>query len=475
MTTSAGPTTTVDVIVVGAGRAGNVAALTAAESGATVCLLEKADEAGGSSVKAGGGLLFAGTDLQAAAGVADDNDQLREAIVKAGRGKSDPTTVQVYLDYQLDLFRWVQAHGIEWALPLTGTNEISRMHTTPKGYLTRELHRQFTALDNTQFHARAAAKRLTRDADGRVSGVIADIAGVETAVAARQSVVLASGGFARSRELLETFAPQWADAVKMGGVENTGDGLRMAWALGAGLADMAYVEASFGASIKKYPDLTEDLTDEPRLLYPNSQGAIIVNLDGKRFANEALNYKILSSICERQPKGIGFQVFDDKVMNRSHPSPTPADFKTALADGYVVQAETLAELAASLLIDAATLQATVDTYNGYVDADNDPDFGRPMADYGTAGAGRLDTAPFYAFPCRSGLTTTYCGLTVNGRLQVLDVFGEPIPGLFAAGEVVGGFHGATYLSGTGLGKAAVFGRAAGLQCIAGAASASASD
>ena len=96
--------------------------------------------------------------------------------------------------------------------------------------------------------------------------------------------------------------------------------------------------------------------------------------------------------------------------------------------------------------------------NGYVRAGTDPEHGRPMdAD------GQLVTAPFYGYPCRAGLTTTYCGVRANRRLQVVNVFDEPIGGLFAAGEVVGGFHGAGYLTGTGLGKAAVFGRVAGLE------------
>ena len=449
---------TVDVIVVGGGLAGNAAALTAAESGARVLLLEKGPEIGGSSVRAGGGMLFAGTDLQAAAGQDDDGEKLRAAILKFGQGKSDPETVDVYIRHQLDTYTWTRDLGVNWTLVMTNTAAVSRMHAAPQGYLTRFLHQKFLAMDNAEFRPNATAHRLVRDETGRVSGVLATIDGAEIALAAGRAVILTSGGFGQSDELLEIFAPQWTEAVRMGGRHNTGDGLRMAWALGASMADMAYVEASFGASLKNYPATVDD---EPRLLYPNSQGAVIVNLDGRRFVNEALNYKIISSICAKQPRSIGIQVFDDGMMSRSNPAPTPADFKAALADGYVIQADTLAELATMLEIDPTTLQATIDTYNDFVDAGVDPDFGRSLDDYGVNGGGRVDTAPFYAFVCTNGLTTTYCGLKVNGRLQVVDVFGEPIEGLYAAGEVVGGFHGATYLSGTGLGKAGVFGRAAG--------------
>jgi fumarate reductase flavoprotein subunit len=454
-----------DVIVVGAGLAGIAATLTAAESGATVLLLEKGSAIGGSSVKAGGGMLFAGTVLQAEAGVVDDAEQLREAILKYGRYKNDPATVDAYIRHQRDTFNWIRGHGAEFTLNITGTGEVSRMHSMPRGYLARYLYEQVLELPNVVCRTRAAVHRLLTDDQHRVSGVTATIGGAEVTVAAARSVVLASGGFARSPELLQTFAPAWVDAVKMSGAENTGDGLRMAWQLGADVADMGYIEASFGASIKNYPDLTDDPDDEPILLYPNSQGAIIVNLDGHRFVNEALNYKVISGICAGQPKSIGFQVFDEKVMDRSQPAPSPADWRSGYETGFVIKAGTIAELAEKLLIDPGALQKTVDTYNQYADIGTDPDFGRTIHDYGTPRGGRIDTTPFYAFPSRNGLTTTYCGLRVDDRMRVLDVFGSPIAGLYAAGEVVGGFHGAGYLSGTGLGKAGVFGRAAGLECV----------
>jgi fumarate reductase flavoprotein subunit len=108
-------------------------------------------------------------------------------------------------------------------------------------------------------------------------------------------------------------------------------------------------------------------------------------------------------------------------------------------------------------VDAAVLADTVARYNAGVRSGTDPEHGRPLSM-----ARELTTPPYYGYPCRAGLTTTYCGVRVSRRLEVLDVFGQPIGGLFAAGEVVGGLHGAGYLTGTGLGKAAVYGRVAGL-------------
>lgn len=451
-----------DVVVVGAGLAGNAAALTAAEAGASVLLLEKGDRHGGTSVKAGGGLVFAGTDLQAAAGVTDDVDGLRAALVQAGRGLNDPDTVEAYLDHQLEVFEWLRARGVvfDYRADLQPPH-LNRLHGTAPGQATEALHEHVLADPRIEYRPRTAAVRLERD--GHVTHVHLRTGNDDVPMVSGRAVVLASGGFTRSDELLRVFAPQWLTATRMGGAHNTGDGLRMAWALGADMADMAHVEPSFGASVPGFPDLSGPDGTEPTLLYANAQGAMIVNTEARRFVDESRNYKQISVECARQPDGLAFQIFDRAVMDRSSPAPSPADFRAALADGRVLQASTVGDLAALLGLDVRTLVVEVDRYNAYADQGVDPDFGRPL----TGPGARIDTAPFYAYPCRNGLTTTYCGVRVDRQLRVLDVYGDPITGLHAAGEVVGGFHGGGYYSGTALGKAAVFGRAAGLSATGG--------
>lgn len=451
--------TTYDVVVVGAGLAGNAAALTAAEAGARVCLLEKDETYGGTSVKAGGGMVFAGTDLQRGAGVQDDADGLRAAILAVGGGASNPETVEAYVDHQLDTYTWMIERGVEFDYsPDLQPGQLNRLHGTVPGSATDVLHQHNLDHDQVTCRTLAPAQRLLTDGDRVVGVALAD--GEE--IRAARGVVLTSGGFARSDDLLATFAPEWLSTTRMGGRGNTGDGLRMAWALGAGLADMAYVEASFGACVPGFPDLADVPGREPTLLYANAQGAVIVNREGHRFVDESLNYKQISTRCVQQTDGLAFQVFDAKIMERSQPTPSPSNYRQALADGLLLEATSLPGLARLMGVDETMLEASIATYNGYVDAGHDPDFDRPIVDRGGPGAGRIDTSPYYAFPCRCGLTTTYCGLTIDRALRVLDVFGAPIPGLWAAGEVVGGFHGAAYYSGTGLGKAAVFGRGAGL-------------
>ena len=445
----------VDVVVVGAGLAGAAAAVTAAEAGCTVAVLEKCASPGGSSVLSGGGMILAGTPLQEREGVEDDPEQLRADILAAGQGRNDPEAVEAYIANQAEAARWLEECGVEWTLVSNPGDARRRLHSTTRGYLVPFLLDRLRHLQPDAVHTETAARRLHTDPSGRVVGVEVERAGSRHTVTARRGVVLASGGFGRDAELLETFAPSWAGAVPMSGLGSTGDGLRMAWALGAGLRDMAWVSASFGASLAHYPDVSPHPDDRPRLLYPTMAGAIVVNREGRRFVDESWNYKRVSEVCRNQPDGVGIMVFDQKVMDRSVVEPQPLNWRSGLDDGTVRAADTVEDLAKLLDVAPEVLVSTVDDYNRHVADGSDPDFGRPLS-----GLAPLDTGPYYAFPCGNGLTTTYCGIRVDARLRVLTVFGEPIEGLYAAGEVVGGFHGAGYLSGTALGKALIFGRTA---------------
>ena len=139
------------------------------------------------------------------------------------------------------------------------------------------------------------------------------------------------------------------------------------------------------------------------------------------------------------------------------------DYEGALKRGLILTAPDLDQLGKMIGVPEGALRQTVLRYNrDLLDGGVDRDFGRRAPAYGSVSPlSSIDTAPFYAFPCANAITATYCGLTVNSRMQVLDVFGEIIPGLFAAGEILGGFHGQSYLSGSALGKAAISGRIAG--------------
>ncbi|WP_448332056.1 FAD-binding protein [Streptomyces sp. DSM 41534] len=159
------------------------------------------------------------------------------------------------------------------------------------------------------------------------------------------------------------------------------------------------------------------------------------------------------------PEGSPFRSSTDGSSIGRRPG-RPRDYQRALVDGLIAEASTIQELAERIGVDPDPLEASIRRYNEQVRAGANLDFGRPTGAEGV-GHGPIDTPPFYGFRCAAGLTATYCGVAVDDRLRVIDVFGDVIPGLCAAGEVVGGFHGAGYLTGSALGKAAVFGHLAG--------------
>ena len=263
--------------------------------------------------------------------------------------------------------------------------------------------------------------------------------------------MLATGGFSRSTDLLRTFAPEQLAAIPYGGKGNTGDGLKMAWKLGAGMADMAYVTATYGS----HPDTGEEFHE---LLTAYYMGAIVVNTAGKRFMDESQSYKVLGREVLKEAEGLGFQIFDAKIRAKSHPGIPLNDIDMLENIGHLHKADSLEELATMAGIDATELQQTVARYNASIAGGEADEAGRTNLCNGVGELLPLDQAPFYAYPAKSLMTTTYCGITINTEAQVVDIDGDVIDGLYAIGEVTGGFHGAAYMTGTSLGKGAVFGR-----------------
>lgn len=458
----------VDVVVLGAGLAGLTAALAAAQAGANVMLLEKAGRAGGSTLMSAGSFALAGTDLQAAAGVQDSPEGLEAELHKVAGGKADAALVRLYVEQQADAYEWLKRQGVVFhPVSLSSSTAVPRTHPTDPRQLVDALEQRVREHAGIRYVTDAAASRLLTGPDERqVVGVEYRRGDGRATVQARGGVVLATGGFTRNRELVQKFAPELAQAPAWGGEANTGDGLVMAWELGADLLDMGYVTGTFGVAINHYPDLQVRDGDKLLLRMAMYRGGIAVNLDAKRFADESQSYKVLASRCLAQPRAIAFQVFDQRVMDQSAAVPTVNDLQGALAEGVIRRADTLRELAQQVGLDADALEATVARYNASVAEGDDPDFGRKTLGGGFGRPVPLQTAPWYIMPCSAALLSTYCGLRVDTSMRVQDVHQRPIVGLFAAGELVGGFHGAGYMSGSSLGKAVIFGRVAARSAVA---------
>ncbi|MFM6848163.1 MAG: FAD-binding protein, partial [Terrabacter sp.] len=191
------------------------------------------------------------------------------------------------------------------------------------------------------------------------------------------------------------------------------------------------------------------------------KGAIAVNRAGHRFVDESIPYKALGDASLAQPTARTWQVFDAEVMAQSNDEVPIYDFAGRERAGMLETADTLAGLADRMGTEPGVLEDEIADYNARIAAGEADRFGRVHAVGGVGERRPIDTPPFYAQLSGTVVLATYCGVTVDTSMRVLDVFGEPIERLYAAGELVGGFHGAGYMTGTSIGKSAVFGRVAG--------------
>jgi fumarate reductase flavoprotein subunit len=442
-----------DIIVIGAGAAGLVAALTAADAGAEVLLLEKMPSPGGSSRICGGLLAFAGTDIQRAHGIEDSSELLFQDLMEVGRHENDPAIVRAYTDNQLDTYAWLRAQGVRFAPrpDASSGQSVPRCHGVDPDAMINTLVDHVSQRSNIAFLTAAAARRLLRGGD-RIAGVRVEHGGGMTDVMARKAVIVTAGGFTRNAELLKTFVPKQAKAWVSGGEGNTGDGLLMAWQMGAGVRDVAFIQGTFG----KHPT---NHTCRHSLLSVY-KGAIAVNQRAARFVDESLSYKLLGTASLEQEGDYTWQIFDRPIYDSHEEEVSIFDVRHRQADGMLIEADTLDELAAKTGLDPRALGETVARYNAHVRAGGDPDFHRRHLVHNHGALVPIATPPFYAHASTAALYGTYCGVTVDPSMQVLDVFGAPIPGLRAAGEVVAGFHGAAYMTGSAFGKAVIFGRLA---------------
>ena len=421
-----------DVVVVGAGVAGLSAAIEAAEAGAKVVLLEKMGAVGGSSITCGGEVLAAGTQLQKDQGIEDTAEALGDLWVEAGEGKANEEFLRAIAAQNADTITFMQKHGVVFMGVKTPTSypwqNPMRNHQTEEGsgagfILPMEKSARDLGVD---IRTDTRATQLIQQ-DGTVVGVVAENAGRTVTVNA-PSVVLATGGYGNNQELMAQYALPEVPRNGVGvGEANNGDGLIMARDAGAQIVGS-------GAAIALALDFTADYGIEPygRYLYVDGQG--------NRFMDESQYWFVRS----RKLYDIGgsFYLMADK-------KDTHHDWEKLVANGQAGKGDTIADLAAAIGVDAAQLQKTVDTYNGWCASGVDEEFGKPAMNVDKYANKEgveafpmltaLDSAPYYAMKMGfNSLSGTYSGPKVTLQGEVLTAEDKPIPGLYAAGEVANG-------------------------------------
>ena len=485
-----------DVIVVGAGNAALAAAVAAREAGAgRVLVLEKAPEPlrGGNTHYSGGLLRFAfdrAEDLLPIVpnvekqvpgfmlGVqAYPRDLFWDDLRRVTEDRTDSELAELLISRSYDTVRWMAQQGIamEAAVSLSGIKVGDTIKWSP-GAVVRAQHEgvglskmwfEIAARHGVEIRYGTGAVRLLQDRTGRVTGVtVQDLSGFSDLPA--RAVVLGCGGFEANPAWRARYLGRPWDHAKVRGTRyNTGDGLRMAIDAGA----LPYGQwtgchsTPIDAEAPPYGD--RKLTDKTnRLSYPYG---VLVNRRGLRFFDEGEDFQFytyakLGGIILNQPSGVGFQIFDAKVANLLE-----GRYKT----GTPVVADTLRALVDKLPLDRAACQKTLDDYDAALPSGRfDPTVRDGLATKGlelpkSNWAQRLDTPPYVAYPVTGGITFTFGGVKINERAAVMSTRWEPIPGLYACGEMVGGLFHTNYPGGTGLMSGAVFGRLAGAHAAGG--------
>jgi len=480
-----------DVVVVGGGNAAMCAALAAREKGASVAVLERApeDERGGNSRFTAGAMRVAYRGVEDVRTLCPDlsdeevartdfgsytEDNFLDDMGRVTQYRTDPELSEILVRNSFETLKWMRGKGVRFA-PIYG-RQAFKVDGKFKfwGGLTVEAWGGGPGLVQALFEAakrndisvlyEARALRLIAD-DAGVHGVVVRLAGRTVEIRAK-SVVLAAGGFQANTEWRTRYlGPGW-DLAKVRGTRfNTGDGIRMALEIGA--QPTGNWSGCHAVGWERNAPPFGDLAVGDNFQKHSYPFGIMVNATGKRFVDEGADFRNYTyakygRVILEQPGQFAWQVFDSKVFH-------------LLRDEYrikqvtKVRAETLEELCSKLEdVNAKAAFDEIKAYNAAVMTDvpfnpnvKDGRGTRGLAVNKSNWANTIDTPPFEAYAVTCGITFTFGGLKITNEAQVMDTDEKPIPGLFAAGELVGGIFYFNYPGGTGLTNGAVFGRIAG--------------
>ena len=481
-----------DIVIVGAGGAGMVAAITAADAGKKVILIEKQAMTGGNSVRATGGMNATKTGEQDAnkfteeAGIEKtlkaaekfaDNKVIAELTAKVksqweeykanpqgyfdsvelmqldtiigGHGKNDPELVKALTTGAADAIAWLKTINIDLSsVGAFGGASVKRIHrplneekkvVSVGGYMIPRLEKACRDRKNITLLLETTATSIMTDDNGKISGIEAESKGAKVTVNAK-AVILATGGFGANLKMVARLKPELEGFMTTNAPGIDGRGITMAQELGAATVDMKEIQIHPTVQADTAALITEGLRGD---------GAILVNANGKRFTDETSTRDAVSAAEIEQPGSFSWLIIDTKMSDAS------SVIKGYISRGYTKQGNTYEELAKEINIPADAFAETMKTWNSYVENRKDSEFGR------TSFAQPLDKAPFYAIKVTAGVHHTMGGLKIDSHTRVLKGDNSVIPGLYAAGEVTGGIHGGNRLGGNAVADFVIFGRIAG--------------
>ena len=434
---------TTDVVVVGGGGAGLSAAIAAREKGAEVVLVEKMLMLGGNTNYATAGINAANTKLQKKLGIEDNAELFYKDTMKGGKNVNNPELVKKLTADSANIIDWLTERGADLSeVVFTGGQSAKRTHRPTGGQAVGpvivDALAETAEKDGIDVRTESEVTKLIKTGD-KVTGVEVKHKG-ETYNITAKAVVMATGGFGANAKMVAEYKPSLEGFGSTNSPAITGDGIKMVKAVGGDLVDMTEIQTHPTVVHKKTAMITEAVRGE---------GAILINREGKRFVSELETRDVVSKAELEQTGKSAFLVFDQEVREKL------GAINGYVRKGFTVEGATVEELAGKIGVDAKGLVETMAKYNGYVKAGEDKDFGK------TALPRELVKAPFYAIEVSPAVHHTMGGVRINTNAEVLTADGKVIPGLFAAGEITGGVHGANRIGGNAVTDITVYGKTAG--------------
>ena len=438
-----------DIVVIGSGAGGWAAALTAAEHGAKVAVYEKNNSVGGLS-NYPAGLFAVESKVQKRLNIPITRDQIFDTFMQRTRWQADARLVKAFIDKSAATIEWLQQKGIDFEIwPYYQHSDTQLVgHAVKQGHfasLIKKLRNMAEEL-GTETHLSVSVKKIVKN-NGRISGVtVEDNQGGGVTQVNSKSVIIASGGFLQNTEMVKKFVgidPEKDIMVmKIPSLNLTGDGIQMAWEVGAATDGMA-LQLVYGQAMGR-PDLGVIMNEPP--IYP------WINQHGERFIDETISFEptYTANALLRQVNKCAYLIFDSQTKTYLEtesidnglpvfPVKKASDLEGVFknldekGDKNAFMADSITDLGVKIGIDPGEFQKTIDEYNTFCETGRDLLFGKEPKYLRP-----VKQPKFFAAKVRPMATGTVGGIKINEKAEVIDTLGKVIPGLYAAGDCANG-------------------------------------
>lgn len=445
-----------EVAIIGGGGAGLAAAVSAHQNGAKVLLVEKMPNIGGNTIISGSAFNAVDPKRQSAQGIEDSVEKHFQQTYEGGDKQGDPELVRVLVENAYPTIEWLESLGMKFTdkvftvLGALWPRSHKPVEPLGTGYVNTFMNYINEHKDDITVLTEVEAKELLVNADGAVTGFLAEGKNGKITVNAKNGVIVATGGFGANVEMRDQYNTIWPKLTNIKTTNHrgaTGDGIIMAEKVNASIVQMENIQL-----LPMGDPVTGSLSGN---IEQGVENRIFINAEGNRFVDEGARRDVMTKALMEQTESMMWVILDkhsyptDDTVNNFNET-----MESLVKEGRAYKADTLEDLAKQIGVEPENLVKAVEAFNASVDGAED-EFGRTLF------MDKLDTAPFYAGKRVPTVHHTMGGIKITPETRVVDQNGEIIKGLFAAGEVTGGIHGSNRLGGNALADVHTFGRIAG--------------